>query len=104
MFLVPISSPLIINEFTDDDSFSFTEEAANFDSNCIVTSLETEILFTNIPLDEAVETTFFLIMIPLTILSIKVVESFSNLLPMIHFSHLLINIVANETVLSCDHC
>ena len=54
-FLVPILSPLTVNEFTVHKSFSFAEEAANFDSNCIMTSLETESLFRNIPLNETIQ-------------------------------------------------
>ena len=54
-FLVPILSPLTVNGFTVRDSFSFAEEVANFDANCIRASLDVEILFTNIPLDETIE-------------------------------------------------
>ena len=54
-FLVPILSPLTVNDFTVHDSFSFAEEVANFDANCIMASLDVESLFTNIPLDETIE-------------------------------------------------
>ena len=54
-FLVPILSPLTINEFTVHDSFSFAEEVVNFDANCIMASLDVESLFTNTPLDEIIE-------------------------------------------------
>ena len=54
-FLVPILSPLTVNEFTVHDSFSFAEEVVNFDANCIMASLGVESLFTNIPLDETIE-------------------------------------------------
>ena len=45
-FLVPILSPLTVNEFTVHDSFSFAEEVVNFDANCITASLDVESLFT----------------------------------------------------------
>ena len=54
-FLVPILSPLTVNEFIVHDSFSFAEEVVNFDANCIMASLDVESLFTNIPLDETIE-------------------------------------------------
>ena len=54
-FLVPILSPLTVNEFTVHDSFSFAEEVVNFGTNCIMASFEGESLFTNIPLDETIE-------------------------------------------------
>ena len=37
------------------DSFSFAEDIINFDANCIMTSLDVESLFTNIPMDETIE-------------------------------------------------
>ena len=54
-FLVPILSPLTVNEFTVHDSFLFAEEVANFDANCIMASLDVESLFTNILIDETIE-------------------------------------------------
>ena len=54
-FLVPILSPLTLNEFTVHDSFSFAVEVAYVDANCIMASLDAESLFTNIPLDETIE-------------------------------------------------
>ena len=54
-FLVPILSPLNVNKFTSYDSFSFAEDIVNFDANCIMTSLDVESLFTNIPMDETIE-------------------------------------------------
>ena len=53
--LVPILSPLTVNEFTVHHSFSFVEEVANFDANCIMAGLDVESLFTNIPLDKTIE-------------------------------------------------
>ena len=97
-FLVSILSSLTVNEFTVRDSFSFAEEVANFDADCIMASLNVESLLTNIPLDEIREnclTTFFLIMIQFTILSKKILKNFSNLFPMRHFSHLITSISAN---------
>ena len=54
-FLVLILSPLTVSKFTVHDSFSFVEEVANLDANCIMASLEVESLFTNIPIDEIIE-------------------------------------------------
>ena len=54
-FLVPILSPLTVNEFTVHDSFSFADEVANFDANCIMASSDVPSLFTSIPLDETIE-------------------------------------------------
>ena len=54
-FLVPILSPLTVNEFTVHDSFLFAEEVANFDANCIMASLDVESLFTNTLIDETIE-------------------------------------------------
>ena len=54
-FLVPILSPLTVNEFTVHDSLLFAEEVANLDANCIIASLDVESLFSNIPLDETIE-------------------------------------------------
>ena len=45
-FLVPILSPLTVNEFTVHDAFSFAEEVANIDANCIMANLDVESLFT----------------------------------------------------------
>ena len=54
-FLVPILSPLTVNEFTVHDSLPFAEEVVNFDANFILASLDVESLFTNIPLNETIE-------------------------------------------------
>ena len=54
-FLIPVLSPLTVNEFTIHDSFSFAEEVVNFDGNCIMACLDVESLFTNIQLDETIE-------------------------------------------------
>ena len=89
-FLVPILSPLTVNEFTIHDSLLFAEEVANFDANCIIASLDLESLFSNIPLDETIENCIndlFLIMIQFPILSKKILKNISNWLPMNPFSH-----------------
>ena len=54
-FLLPILSPLTVNEFTVHDLFSFAEEIVNFDANCIMASLDVGSLSTNIPLDGTIE-------------------------------------------------
>ena len=54
-FLVPILSPLTVNDYTVKNSFSFPEEVANFDHNFFMESLDVESLFTNIPIDETIK-------------------------------------------------
>ena len=54
-FLGPILSPLTINEYTVKDSFTFAEEITKTDCNYVLTSLDIESLFTNIPLEETIE-------------------------------------------------
>ena len=53
-FLVPILSCLTINEFTVKDSFSFAKEIVEQDSNFYMGSVDVDSLFTNIPLEEAI--------------------------------------------------
>ena len=54
-FFVPLLTPLTLNEYTIKDSFSFTEELLNYDSNLIMASFDVESLFTNILLQETIE-------------------------------------------------
>ena len=42
-FLIPILSPLTVNEYTAKDSFSFTKEVFNFDHNHFMTGLYVEL-------------------------------------------------------------
>ena len=51
-FLVPILKPLTENEYIVHGLFSFASEASKFNSKNIMTSLDVERLFTNIPLEE----------------------------------------------------
>ena len=53
-FLIPILQPLIHNEFTIEDSFSFAKEIPTYDSSLYMSSLDVQFLFTNIPLNEAI--------------------------------------------------
>ena len=53
-FLVAILSCLTINEFTVKDSFSFAKEIVEQDSNFYMGSVDVDSLFTNIPLEEAI--------------------------------------------------
>ena len=55
-FLVPILEPITSNQFTVRDSFTFATEISKFkDSNKYVkASFDIKSLFTNIPLDEAI--------------------------------------------------
>ena len=54
-FIGPILSPLAINEYTVKDSFAFAKEITKTDCNYVMTSLDVESLFTNIPLEETIE-------------------------------------------------
>ena len=54
-FFVPLLTPLTLNEYTIKDSFSFAEELSNYDSNLVMASFAVESLFTNIPLQEAID-------------------------------------------------
>ena len=50
-YLLPILSPLTVNDYTVKDSFTFAKEVINFDHNLFMASLDVESLFTNIPID-----------------------------------------------------
>ena len=54
-YLVPILSPLTVNDYTVKDSFTFAKEVINFDHNLFMASLDVESLFTNIPVDETIK-------------------------------------------------
>ena len=54
-FILPILSPLTINEYTVKDSFVFAKEITKTDCKYIVASLDVESLFTNIPLRKTIE-------------------------------------------------
>ena len=51
----PILLPLATNEFTVKRSFDLAEEVVNYDHNLYVASLDVELLFTNIPLEETIK-------------------------------------------------
>ena len=53
--MVPILSPLTVNDYTVKDSFTFAKEVINFDYNLFMDSLDVELLFTNIPIDETIK-------------------------------------------------
>ena len=42
------------NEFTVKNSFNFAEEVVNYDHNLYMASVDVELLFINIPLEESV--------------------------------------------------
>ena len=46
---------IISNEFTVRDSFCFLKEIAEQDSSLVMGSLDVDLLFTNIPLDETID-------------------------------------------------
>ena len=54
-FLAPILNPLTKNEYTVKDSFQFAEEICEQDPTLTMGSLDVDSLFTNIPLDEAID-------------------------------------------------
>ena len=53
-FLIPILEPLIHNEFTAKDSFSFATDKTTYDSSLYMASFDVESLFINIPLNETI--------------------------------------------------
>ena len=54
-FLVPILKALTENQYTVHDSFSFASEVSEFNSKNLMTSLDVQSLFTNIPLEETID-------------------------------------------------
>ena len=54
-YLVPILSPLTVNDYTVKDYLTFAKEVINFDHNLFMASLDVESLFTNIPIDETIK-------------------------------------------------
>ena len=54
-YLVPILSPLTVDDYTFKDSFTFAKEVFNFDHNLFMASLDVESLFTNVPVDETIK-------------------------------------------------
>ena len=54
-YLVPIFSPLTVNDYTVKDSFTFAKEVINVEHNLFMASLDVESLFTNIPIDESIK-------------------------------------------------
>ena len=53
-FFIPVLEPLTHNKFTFKDSFNFAKEITTYDSSFYMDSLDVESLFTNIPLNEAI--------------------------------------------------
>ena len=54
-FLVHILKPLIENKYTVNGSFSFASEVSKFNYKSLMTSLDVDSLFTNIPLEETID-------------------------------------------------
>ena len=54
-YLLPFLTPLTQNEYTVTDSFHFAEEICKQDPSLYMASLDVDSLFTNIPLDEAID-------------------------------------------------
>ena len=54
-FLVPVLSDITQNKFTVKDSFTFVDEILTQDSDICMASLDVDVLFTNIPLDETID-------------------------------------------------
>ena len=53
--IVTILSPLTVDEILVHDSLSFADEVSRFCPDHIMTSLDVEIFFTNIPLNEVID-------------------------------------------------
>ena len=53
-YLVPILEPITTNKFTIKNSFEFAKEVTEQGSGLFMSSLDVESLFTNIPLEEAI--------------------------------------------------
>ena len=54
-YLSPILSPVALNKITLKNSFDIAEEVVTCDQNLYMTSLDVELLFTNIHLEETIE-------------------------------------------------
>ena len=54
-YLNPILSPLTANQFTVKNSSDFAEEVVNYDHNLYIASVDVELLFTNISLEETIK-------------------------------------------------
>ena len=96
-FLVPILSPLTVNEFTVHYSLLSGQEVHNFDVNYIMVSVDIKSLFSNIPLHETIDNCINDLLSNDTVHKFikEDLKSLSNLLPISHFSHLITSIIAN---------
>ena len=54
-FLIPFLTPLTENEYAVTDSLYSAEEICKHDSNLYIASLDVDSMFTNIPLDKAID-------------------------------------------------
>ena len=54
-FLVPALSDITQNEFTVTDSFTFLDEILTQNSDLYIASLDVDVLFANMPLDETID-------------------------------------------------
>ena len=54
-YLVPILSPLTVNDYAVKDSSSFAKEVVYFDHSLFKANLDVESLFINIPIDETIK-------------------------------------------------
>ena len=54
-FLVPVLSDIAQNKFTVKDSFTFVDEILTQDCDICMASLDVDVLFNNIPLDETID-------------------------------------------------
>ena len=53
-FLIPILSPLTVNEFSVHDSFSFVDKVPSFLFDHFIASFDVETLLTNIPINKVI--------------------------------------------------
>ena len=54
-YLIPILPPLTVNDYTAKDSFTFAKGVIDFNLNLFMASLDVELLFTNILVDETIK-------------------------------------------------
>ena len=54
-YLLPVLEPLTKNKYTSKDSFNFATEIVEQDSSKLMESVDIDLLYTNIPLEEIIE-------------------------------------------------
>ena len=97
-FFVPILNCLTISEFTVKDSFSFAKEIFKQDSSFYMCSLDVDLLFTNIPLEETINICTESIYHQMILLTFQINLQLRNCCPQLLTSHILfvMNFCANK--------